>query len=65
MLATVDFSSFKLGCLAAQAAIRYLRGESVPKAIQVPVLLIDRRNFQAWKTPLLERSCPLWDEVIH
>jgi ribose transport system substrate-binding protein len=65
MLATVDFSSFKLGCLAAQAAIRYLRGEAVPKAIQVPVLLIDRTNFQNWKTPLLQRPCPRWDEVIH
>ena len=65
MVASVDFSSFKLGCLAAQAAIRYLRGGAVPKTIQVPVVLIDRTNFQAWKTPLLQRPCPQWDEVVH
>jgi ribose transport system substrate-binding protein len=65
MLASVDFSSFKLGCLAAQAAIRHLRGEAVPKAIQVPVLLIDRTNAQAFKTPLSQRTCPRWDEVVH
>ena len=65
MLASVDFSSFKLGCLAAQAAIRYLHGEAVPKTIQVPVLLIDRTNFQAFKTPLMQRTCPRWEEVVH
>ncbi len=64
MLASVDFSSFKLGCLAAQAALRYLKGQPVPKTIQVPVALIDRTNFQAWKTPLLERPCPRWSEVV-
>jgi ribose transport system substrate-binding protein len=65
MVASVDFSSFKMGCLAAQAAIRHLRGEAVPKTIQVPVLLIDRTNFTAWKTPLLQRPCPQWAEVVH
>jgi len=65
MVATVEFSSFKLGCLAAQAAIRHLRGEVVPKTIQVPVLLIDRTNFRDFKTPLLQRPCPQWGDVVH
>lgn len=65
MVASVEFSSFKLGCLAAQAAIRYIRGEAVPRTIQVPVLLIDQTNFQVWKTPLLQRPCPQWNEVVH
>jgi ribose transport system substrate-binding protein len=64
MLASVDFSSFKLACLAAQSAIRHLKGESVPKAINVPVLLIDKSNVQDWKTPILERPCPTWNEVV-
>ena len=64
MLASVDFSSFKLACLAMQAALRHLKGEAVPKTITVPVLLIDRANVQAWKTPILERPCPTWDEVV-
>ena len=65
MLASVDFSSFKLGCMAAQAAIRYLRGEPVPKTIKVPVLLIDKSNYQAWKTPVTQRPCPVWEELVH
>ena len=65
MLASVDFSSFKLGCMAAQAATRYLRGEPVPKAIKVPVLLIDKSNYQAWKTPIAQRPCPAWEELVH
>jgi ribose transport system substrate-binding protein len=64
MLASVDFSSFKLACLAAQAALRHLKGEQVPKTITVPVLLIDRSNVQAWKTPILERPCPTWAEIV-
>ncbi len=65
MLASVDFSSFKLACVATEAAIRYLRGETVPKAIQVPVLLIDQSNYQAFKTPIAQRSCPAWAELVH
>jgi ribose transport system substrate-binding protein len=65
MLASVDFSTFKLGCLATEAAIRYLRGQPVPKAIDVPVLLIDQSNYQAWKTPLAQRPCPRWEQVVH
>jgi ribose transport system substrate-binding protein len=65
MLASVDFSTFKLGCLAAQAAIRHLRGEPVPKAIDVPVVLIDKSNYQAWKRPLTQRPCPRWEQVVH
>jgi ribose transport system substrate-binding protein len=64
MLASVDFSSFKLACLAMRAALRHLKGESVPKAITVPVLLIDKSNYQAWKTPILQRPCPTWEEVV-
>jgi ribose transport system substrate-binding protein len=65
MLASVDFSSFKLACVATEAAIRHLRGQPVPKTIKVPVLLIDKSNYQAWKTPITQRPCPAWGELVH
>lgn len=64
MLATVDFSAFKICRLATQAALRHLRGERVPPAITVPVVLIDKSNYAAWKLPVEQRPCPTWEEVV-
>jgi ribose transport system substrate-binding protein len=64
MLATVDFSAYKICKFAAEAAVRHLRGEKVPATILLPTVLIDRSNVAAWKMPMEERSCPSWDEVI-
>jgi ABC-type sugar transport system substrate-binding protein len=30
----------------------------------VPVVLIDKSNYQTWKTPILQRPCPTWEEVV-
>jgi ribose transport system substrate-binding protein len=64
LLASVDFSAFNLACVAAQAALRHLRGEPVPEKILLPAKLIDATNFAAWLTPLEERVCPAWDDVV-
>jgi ribose transport system substrate-binding protein len=64
MQASVDFSAFNIAGIAAQAALRHLRGEAVPAAIMVPAALIDRTNFQRWKVPFALRPTPVWEEVV-
>ena len=64
MQASVDFSAFNIAGIAAQAALRHLRGEPVPASIMVPAALIDRSNFQRWKVPYAVRPTPVWEEVV-
>ena len=64
MLATVDFNMFKIGCTAARAAVRHLRGEPLPEKIMLPAEVIDRSNYRAWLTPVERRTCPEWAEVV-
>jgi len=64
MEASVDFSAFNIAGIAAQAALRHLRGEAVPASIMVPAALIDRTNFQRWKVPFALRPTPSWEEIV-
>jgi len=63
MLATADFDALKISCIATEAAIRYLRGETVPREIILPVQIVDRSNYAAWDRPLEERECPRWENA--
>lgn len=63
LLASEDYSGFALGCLATEAAIRHLRGQSVPREIMLPVRIIDRSNVSEWLVPVEQRSCPDWDKA--
>jgi ribose transport system substrate-binding protein len=64
MQASVDFSAFNIAGIAAQAALRHLRGEPVPASIMVPAALIDRTNVQHWKVPFALRPTPVWEEIV-
>ena len=64
LLATADFDAMKISCIATEAAMRHLRGESVPGEIILPVSIVDRTNFRAWDKPLSERRCPVWSEIV-
>ena len=64
MLATASFDAMKMACLAAEAALRHLRGERVPREIMLPVEIVDRANCAAWDKPFEARSLPVWDEVV-
>ena len=64
MQASVDFSAFNIAGIAAHAALRHLRGETVPASIMVPAALIDRTNFQRWKVPFALRPTPVWEEIV-
>jgi ribose transport system substrate-binding protein len=64
LLATVDFDALKISCIATEAAIRHLRGQRVPREIELPVQIVDATNYQPWDKPLEERECPDWDQVV-
>lgn len=64
LLATVDFDALKIACVATEAAIRHLRGEPVPKDIELPVQIVDASNYRPWDRPLAERECPRWEDVV-
>ncbi len=64
ILASVDFNMFKIGCTAARAAVRCLRGESLPDKIILPTEVIDQSNYQAWLTPVEQRTCPDWADTV-
>jgi ribose transport system substrate-binding protein len=63
MQASVDFSAFNIAAIAAQAALRHLRGEPIPPSIMVPARLIDRTNCQRWKVPFAMREIPSWEAI--
>lgn len=64
MLATVDFDAMKMACIATEAAVRHLRGESIPPRIALPVQVVDRSNCAAWDLPYEARECPAWADVM-
>jgi ribose transport system substrate-binding protein len=64
LLATADFDALRIACVATEAAIRHLRGESVPREIVLPVQIVDRSNYAPWDKPLEARDCPRWADVV-
>lgn len=55
MLATADFNAMQMAYLAAECAVRHLRGETVPESIDLPVQIVDRSNCQQWDQPYVKR----------
>lgn len=55
LLATADFNAMQMAYLAAECAVRHVRGESVPAVIELPVQVVDRHNCQAWDLPYAQR----------
>jgi len=64
LLASADFDALKISCLATEAALRYLRGESVPKQILLPAQIVHKDNCAPWDRSIEERECPGWDSVV-
>lgn len=63
LLATGEFDGYKIGCVAATAALRSLRGQPIPANIILQGIVIDRSNLAPWDMPMEKRACPKWDEV--
>ncbi len=64
LLATMDFDGFKMGAVAAMAALRHLRGLPVPETIMLPATVITRANHAAWLVPGERRPLPAWGEMV-
>jgi ribose transport system substrate-binding protein len=60
LLATMDYDGFKMGAVAAMAALRHLAGQPVPSEILLPAQVIDRANHAAWLVPIEARPLPAW-----
>ena len=60
LVATSSFDAMKMACLGVEAAVRVLRGETVPRLLMLPVEVVDRSNCAAWDKPYAERSLPEW-----
>ena len=63
MLATASFDAMTMSGIATEAAVRHLRGETVPREIILPVQIVDATNYSAWNLPFEARSCPSWEDV--
>jgi ribose transport system substrate-binding protein len=60
LLATMDYDGFKMGAIAAMAALRHLAGQPVPRDILLPAQVITRANHAAWLVPIADRPLPPW-----
>jgi ribose transport system substrate-binding protein len=63
MLATANFDAMTMSSLATEAAVRHLRGETVPREITIPVKIVDTTNYAAWNLPFEARACPSWQDL--
>lgn len=64
LLATADFDAFKIAALATEAALRHLRGESVPREILTPIEIVEHANHARWDRPMEARELHDWNEVL-
>lgn len=64
LVATSSFDAMKMACLGVEAAVRVLRGETVPRLLMLPVEVVDRSNCVAWDKPYAERSLPEWRDYV-
>lgn len=63
MAATASFDAMAMSAIATEAALRHLRGETVPHEIILPVQIVDAANCATWDLPFAARSCPSWQDV--
>ncbi|MBI4293803.1 MAG: sugar ABC transporter substrate-binding protein [Betaproteobacteria bacterium] len=64
LLASAAFDTLSFGCLGMEAAARHLRGEAVPRRIELPTDIIDETNWTAWDRPYEARARPDWDSTV-
>jgi ribose transport system substrate-binding protein len=64
LLASIDYDGFRMGAVAAMAALRHLRGRAIPREILLPTQVIDRSNHRPWLVPVEQRPLPRWTEIV-
>ncbi|HYC47241.1 MAG TPA: sugar ABC transporter substrate-binding protein [Burkholderiales bacterium] len=53
LLATADFNAAKIAAVAAEAAVKLLRGESLPHEILLPVEIVDAANWRQFENAMV------------
>jgi hypothetical protein len=53
-----------MGAVAAMAAVRHLRGRTLPREILLPAQVIHSGNYPAWLIPIEQRPLPDWDVMV-
>jgi ribose transport system substrate-binding protein len=61
--ASGDYSGFKQGCIGVMAAVRALRGESVPKDISLKTEVVTASNYQGFDIAPDKLTCPTWAQA--
>lgn len=64
LVASASFNTLGFGCVAAEAAARFLRGEPLPRRIVLPAEIIDETNCAQWDKPYEARPRPQWDSTV-
>jgi ribose transport system substrate-binding protein len=64
MQATAAYDAMKMGCIAVEAAIRFLKGQSVADYIELPAEIVDASNCAAWDQLYEERPLPVWEHIV-
>ncbi|MGZ8231797.1 MAG: sugar ABC transporter substrate-binding protein [Burkholderiales bacterium] len=64
LLATADFNAKDIATIAAEAALRHLRGESVPSEIILAVQIVDGANYAEWDKPFEARPDIDWHAAL-
>lgn len=64
LLATADFNAMRMAYLAAEIAVRHLKGENMPAHVQLPVQIVDGANCHEYEQPYENRSVLTLDSVL-
>jgi ribose transport system substrate-binding protein len=63
MLATADFNAMQIAFLATECAARHLRGERVPRSVELPVAIVHAGNWRDWDRPYEQRPLRGLDQL--
>lgn len=64
LLATAAYDAMSIASIAAEAALRHLRGERLPREIMLPVAIVNSAKCAAWDMPFEARRTPAWETVV-
>ncbi len=64
LLASGDFNGFLQGCIGTTIALRALRHEPIVNEVILAPTVVEKSNYQPYETPVEQRACPSWDEIV-
>jgi len=64
LIASAAFDALSMGAVAAHAAFRHFKGETLPREILLPAELVDLENLADWDCDYDERKAVSWDAAM-